>query len=154
MERIIRKLSIIIHKILFFRLYHSAKTVKLYGTPKYICSDRVHFGVNNRINEAVFMHAKNHIYLGDNVTLSYGVSLITESYDTSDFEKYTKKKHAGMPIFIGDNVWLGANSIVLPGVKIEKNIIVGAGAVVTNNLCEQYYIYAGNPARKIKKIGD
>jgi len=52
---------------------------------------------------------------------------------------------------IGDNVFLGANSVVLPGVIIGNNVIVGAGAIVTKNL-DDNGVYAGNPARYMCSI--
>lgn len=55
------------------------------------------------------------------------------------------------PITISNNVAIGDNSVILPGVVIESNLHVGAGSVVTKNL-ESGYIYTGNPARKKKKL--
>jgi len=54
-------------------------------------------------------------------------------------------------IIIGENVWIGMNSIILKGVMIGDNSIIGAGSVVTKDI-EKNSIYAGNPARKIRKI--
>lgn len=53
------------------------------------------------------------------------------------------------PVLIEDDVWIGANVIILPGVKISKGSIIGAGSVVTKNVPE-YAIVGGNPARVIK----
>lgn len=152
--RLFRKIRIIIHRIFNFWIYLHGNKVKLYGIPKFIYGSKVHFGRMNRVNDGVVFHAKNHIYLGDNVTFSFGVSIITESYDTSSYDTYVSKKHLGASVHIGNNVWLGANSIVLPGVTIADDIIVGAGSVVTHDLLEEKSIYAGNPAKKIKRIGE
>lgn len=54
-------------------------------------------------------------------------------------------------IDIGQNVWIGAKSLILPGVKIFNNVII-AGSSVVNKNCEKNSIYAGNPARKIKEF--
>lgn len=54
-----------------------------------------------------------------------------------------------MPIIIEDDVWIGANAIILSGVTIGEGAIIGAGSVVTKNV-EPYTIFAGNPAKKIK----
>ena len=61
---------------------------------------------------------------------------------------------APKPIIIGDDVWIGTCSIVLPGVKIGKGSVVGAGSVVTKDVPD-YCVVAGNPARIIKqrKVG-
>ena len=55
------------------------------------------------------------------------------------------------PIFIGNGCWIGANSIILPGVTIGDGCIIGAGSVV-NKDCDSNCLYAGNPAKKIKTL--
>ena len=56
-------------------------------------------------------------------------------------------------MFIGEGTWLCVNSIVLPGVKISgKGVVVAAGAVVANDIDEDYIVVGGVPARKIKQI--
>lgn len=54
-------------------------------------------------------------------------------------------------INIGDNVWIGAKSLILPGVNIVDNVII-AGSSVVNRNCEKNSIYAGNPAKKVKEL--
>ncbi len=53
---------------------------------------------------------------------------------------------------IGDDVWIGANSTILPGVKIPNGVVIGAGSVVVNKKVGSYSIYCGNPAQKIKSL--
>ena len=55
------------------------------------------------------------------------------------------------PIIIEDEVWIGANVTILPGVRIGKCSVIGAGSVVTKDV-EEYSIYAGVPARKIRQL--
>ena len=52
---------------------------------------------------------------------------------------------------IGDNVWIGGNTVVLPGITIGNNVTIGAGSVVTKDI-NQKGIYAGNPAKIIRKL--
>lgn len=61
------------------------------------------------------------------------------------------KEHIYRDIKIGNNVWIGANSIILPGVVVEDNVVIAAGSVVTKSL-DSGYIYGGVPAKLIKKI--
>lgn len=145
LDRIILKLRQIFHYIFHFNIYHGTGII-LRGVPKLLYGNRIHFGTDVRINENVFMHASNGIYIGNNVTISYGATLITESYDISSDENYLLRKHAGKSIEIGDNVWICANVTILPGVKIANGVIVAAGSVVSRNLTIQNGIYAGNPA--------
>jgi acetyltransferase-like isoleucine patch superfamily enzyme len=62
------------------------------------------------------------------------------------------KSGIGKDIIIGNNCWIGMNSVILPGVKLANHIIVGAGSVVTKSFDEEDIIIAGNPAKKIKNI--
>lgn len=61
------------------------------------------------------------------------------------------KWEAATPIVIGDNVWLGGGVIVLPGVTIGENTVVGSGAVVTKDLPPNV-VAVGNPARVIRQV--
>lgn len=54
---------------------------------------------------------------------------------------------------IGDNVWLGGNTVVCPGVHIGSNVVIGAGSVVTKNIPD-WCIAAGNPCKVLRKITD
>ena len=65
-------------------------------------------------------------------------------------EKAKNRKIFSKPVKICENVWIGENAIILPGIEIGKNSIIGAGSVVTKNVPENC-IVAGNPARIIKK---
>uniref|UniRef100_UPI00301C5769 DapH/DapD/GlmU-related protein n=3 Tax=Bacteria TaxID=2 RepID=UPI00301C5769 len=58
-----------------------------------------------------------------------------------------------IPIHIGDNVWIGANSVVLPGVKIGENSVIGAGSVVTKDIPSNV-VAVGNPCRVLREIGE
>ena len=87
------------------------------------------------------------IEFGNNVTLAPGVRVLAHDASIRRFLGYTR---IGV-VEIGDNVFVGADSIILPGVRMGSNIIVGAGSVVTSDL-ESNYVYAGNPAKKIYKM--
>jgi len=96
------------------------------------------------------------VYIGKNVSIAPNVMLITDSCANNGEEinriKYVKdsltKKEK---IIIEDEVWIGANVTILPGVTIGRCSIIGAGSVVTKNV-EAYSIYAGIPAKKIRDL--
>lgn len=150
-DRIILKLRELIHYVLHLNVYYKKKVI-LRGVPKILHCEKLKLSKNVRINENVFLHAANGIVIGQNTTLSYGATLITESYVTDDYSQYCERHHNGSSIIIGDNVWICANATILSGVTIANNIIVGAGAVVTHDLLEENAVYAGNPARLIKRM--
>ena len=59
----------------------------------------------------------------------------------------------GKPVRIGNNVWIGGNSVIAPGVTIGDNVVVGAGSVVTKDVPDNVVV-VGNPARILKKINE
>ena len=79
--------------------------------------------------------------------IASGVKIISANHDFFNREKHIK----GNSIVIEENVWIGTNAIILPGVKIGKNSIIGGGAVVTKDVPENV-IVAGNPAKIIKEL--
>lgn len=95
------------------------------------------------------------IIIGDNVLLGVGCQIRDTDNHSLNFQDringldWKNKKTA--PIIINDNVFVGANSIILKGVRIGKNSIIGAGSVVSKNIPENE-IWAGNPATHIKMI--
>lgn len=89
------------------------------------------------------------ITIGNNVTITSGVKIITHDGSTSlvfDGQGYRYQKY--LPVKIGDNVFIGVNTIILPGVTIGNNVVVAAGSVVTSDLVSGA-VYAGVPAKKI-----
>ncbi|MFD1079832.1 acyltransferase [Longispora fulva] len=116
--------------------------------------ENVKIGMNNVFNNGVIIQSCEgaKINLGDNVTLSYGVKIITGNLSVQSLDNSNKRSHISNSIKIGNNVWIGANALILPGVEIADNIIIGAGSIVNKSLSESNYIYAGNPARRIKYL--
>lgn len=106
---------------------------------------------NAEINDYCFLLAKDRIEIGENSTLAYGVSVITSANPNGPkntlSQLYPAKK---APVIIGDNVWVGANATILPGVTIGNMSVVAAGAVVTKSVPSGVLV-AGNPAT-VKKI--
>ena len=90
------------------------------------------------------------IYIGKNVTISNRVSIYTHSEPPKTLSKFGIN-YFEEPTYIHSNVYVGANTTILPGVKIKSNSIIGAGSVVTKDVPSNC-IFAGNPARKIKDL--
>ena len=99
------------------------------------------------IGKSVTLGAKEKITLGDHVRLSKGVVIETGYLDfgNGNMPPYS---HLAKPIFLEEGVWVGANSIILAGVKIGKNAVVGAGSVVTKDV-PSGCIVGGVPAKKL-----
>jgi len=92
------------------------------------------------------------ITVGDECLLASGVQLITATHPVDPAQRRAALEQA-LPVSVADGVWLGAGAIVLPGVSIGENTIVGAGAVVTHDLPASVVAY-GNPARVAREITD
>jgi maltose O-acetyltransferase len=91
------------------------------------------------------------ITIGDDVQIGPNVQLLTPTHPLEPGPRRDKWE-AALPIAIGDNVWLSGAAIVLPGVTIGDNTVVGAGAVVTKDLPADV-VAVGNPARVVKRLG-
>lgn len=91
------------------------------------------------------------IYIGDGVNISQNVVLISLDHYYQDITKgIIEQGISTSPIYIGEHTIIGANTIVLPGVKIGKHCFIGAGCVVTKDVPD-YCVTVGNPARIIKR---
>lgn len=150
-KNIFNHLIIFIYKFMNFRLY--PKSTKLYGIPKIIHKKNVFLGEKIRLNRNIFIHASEKVFIQNNVTISYGTTVFTTGYDLNNWQQNRFEKiHVSKPVTIKQNVWIGANVTILQGVVIEEDIVVAAGSVVNKNLDKAGYLYAGSPARPIKKI--
>ena len=98
---------------------------------------------NNYINLA------SKVVIGNDVGLSPDVQILTHGFWNSILEGYP---FAYKGVKIANGVIIGQRSMILPGVEIRENVVVGAQSTVTNSLFEENSIYAGNPARLIRKI--
>ena len=110
----------------------------------FLAPNKIIIGNHTHINRNVFIDARGGCVIGNSVSISFNVSLISGSHD-SQSESF---KQIYLPIYISDYVWIGANVTVLQGVKIGKGAIIAAGSVVTKDV-ESFTIVAGIPAKKI-----
>ena len=93
------------------------------------------------------------ISIGDNVTITNGVKLLTHDGATWLIRDEKGRRYNYGSITIGNNVFIGANSILMPGVSVADNVIVAAGSVVTKSIPTNT-IVGGNPAKKIGSFQD
>jgi acetyltransferase-like isoleucine patch superfamily enzyme len=89
------------------------------------------------------------VTIGDNVFSGHDVMILTGSHDPNKFGEERMKSSNSKPIVIEEGVWLGTRCIILGGVTIGANAVVGAGAVVTKDV-PPFALVAGVPARVVK----
>ena len=96
------------------------------------------------IGERVWIDNLDNVTIGNHVCISQGAMLIcgSHNYKKQSFDLITKE------ITLNDGVWIGAKSIILPGVVAESHAILSAGSVISKNL-ESFTVYKGNPAEKV-----
>lgn len=90
------------------------------------------------------------VKFGDNVFIAPCCGFYTAGHPL-DAEQRNQGLEYALPITVGNNVWIGANVSVLPGVTIGDNCVIGAGSVVNRDI-EPYSLAAGNPCRIIRKL--
>lgn len=111
-----------------------------------------HFGKNVYANFNITLVDDTHIYVGDGTMLGPNVVLATAAHPILA-ELRAEQYQYNLPIHIGKNCWLGAGVIVLPGITIGDNTVVGAGSVVTRDLPSNV-VAVGNPCRVMRPIGE
>lgn len=109
----------------------------------------VEIGDKSYINHDSEIRCRKRIQIGNNVSIAYGVLIQDSDYHTT-YDEQGNPKPQTLPIIIEDNVWIGANVIILKGVTIGEGSIVAAGSVVTKSV-PSYSLVGGNPARIIKQ---
>jgi maltose O-acetyltransferase len=90
------------------------------------------------------------VKIGDNVMMAPNVAIYTAGHPVHPVSRNSGYEY-GIPITIGNNVWIGGNVVINPGVNIGENVIIGAGSVVTKDIPANM-IAVGNPCRSIKEI--
>lgn len=109
-----------------------------------VIGDETRIGLHNTIIGPVS--------IGNNVNLAQGVTVTALNHNFDDVTKRIDEQGiTTKEVVIGDDVWIGANAVVLPGVHIGRHVVVAAGAVVTKDVPD-YTLVGGVPAKIIKKI--
>ena len=120
----------------------------------------IFFGNNCEVNMNCTFLDDNKITIGDNALISPNVQIYTAYHPFDAKERFGAPKEDGTfefcktqtaPVTIGNNVWIGGGSIILPGVVIGDNVVVGAGSVITKDIPSDHLAF-GNPCRIIREM--
>lgn len=103
-------------------------------------------GDNVWLGENCWIDNLDYVSIGNNVCISQGALLLTGNHDYT----LTSFDYRNASIIIEDGAWIGAKSVVCPGVKVHSHAILTVGSITTKDM-EEYGIYQGNPAKQIRK---
>ncbi|MCI5900818.1 MAG: sugar O-acetyltransferase [Firmicutes bacterium] len=112
----------------------------------------VHFGKNVYANFNLTLVDDTHIYVGDHTLIGPNVTIATAGHPILP-QLREKGYQYNFPVHIGRNCWLGAGVIIVPGITIGDNVVIGAGSVVTKDLPSDV-VAVGNPCRVLRKINE
>lgn len=139
------KISEIVKKLL-------GKSENAFINPPFYCDYGTHIEVGKNLfanyNCTILDVAK--VKIGDNCQMAPNVAIYTAGHPVHPDTRNTMYEY-GVEVVIGDNVWIGGNSVICPGVNIGNNVVIGAGSVVTKDIPE-WCVAAGNPCKVIRKI--
>lgn len=120
--------------------------------PPFYCD----YGYNIEVGENFFANYNcilldiNKITIGNNVMLAPGVIITTAGHPIHSGARNSGWEY-GKPIRIGNNVWIGTNAVINPGVSIGNNVVIGSGSIVVHNIPDNV-VCVGNPSRIVKRI--
>ena len=128
------------------------KSDKAFINPPFYCDYGTHIEVGKNFfanyNCTILDVAK--VKIGDNCQMAPNVSIYTAGHPIHPVSRNSGYEY-GKEVTIGDNVWIGGNSVICPGVTIGDHVVIGAGSVVTKDIPD-WSVAAGNPCKVIRKI--
>lgn len=111
-----------------------------------------HFGKRVYANFNLTCVDDTHIYVGDYTMFGPNVTIATAGHPIQP-ELREQGYQYNMPVHIGKNCWIGAGVIIVPGITIGDNVVIGAGSVVTKNLPDNV-VAVGNPCRVLREVNE
>lgn len=128
------------------------KSEDAFINPPFYCDYGTHIeaGKNLFVNYNCTMIDVAKIIIGDNCQIAPNVAIYTAGHPLHPAARNTLYEY-GIEVVIGDNVWIGGNTVILPGVHIGDNVVIGAGSVVTKDI-PAWTLAAGNPCRVLREI--
>jgi len=140
-------------QVLWRATIHIKNRPRIHPTASIRCAHNIYVGNNSHINHLCCVWASKNakIILGDNLLMGPGVGLFASNHGILAGQPMTFQEWKEASIVIGDDVWLGAHSVVTAGTHIANGVIVAAGAVVTRSITQEGAIVGGIPAKIIGK---
>ena len=112
----------------------------------------VHFGNYVYANFNLTLVDDGHIYVGDRVMFGPNVTVATANHPINTRLR-AKSMQYNKDVYIGENTWIGAGAVIMPGVHIGKNTVIGAGSIVTKDIPDEV-VAVGNPCRVLRPVSE
>lgn len=116
----------------------------------FVYGDHIHIGSGVFMNFNLVILDDLDVYIGDNVKIGPNVTITTTGHPVHP-ELRKNGAQISFPVTIKENVWIGSNAVILPGITIGKNSVIGAGSIVTKDIPEDV-VAVGNPCRVLRLI--
>lgn len=128
---------------------------RIHPTASLRCGENIVLGRSSHINAycCVWASPRARIVLGDNVLMGPGAKIFSSNHSQTLGTPMNVQPHQEQDVIVGNDVWIGANAVILAGVRIGEGSVVAAGAVVTKDV-PPYSIVGGVPARILKARGE
>ena len=153
--RVHRNASIVLSDNVLLNSSNHSYHINMHSRVKIMCDvedAEIYIGKNTRIHGSC-IHAFKKIHIGNDCLIAANCQIFDANGHHSSAQQRHTNNGKAKEIKIGDNVWIGANSIILPGVSIGSNSIIAAGSVVNKSIPGEH-IAGGNPAKSIKRINE
>lgn len=138
------------NKILKYLFKEISSTSNIRPNIKFANGNNISIGNNSGIGENSFIQDIGKVYIGNNVLMGPEVMIFTANHCIDKEKLINEQSHIIKNVRIENDVWIGARTIILPGVTIGQGAVIAAGSVVTKSVNE-YTIVGGNPAKFIKR---
>ena len=112
----------------------------------------LHFGSGIYANSNLTLVDDGHIYVGDKVMFGPNVTIATANHPIEPGLRARGLQY-NKDVWIGENAWIGAGAVIVPGVRIGANAIIGAGSIVTKDIPDNV-VAVGNPCRVLRPVSD
>ena len=143
------RLGFALRRLLARRLFaECGDELNLHGRVSFGSGRNIHAANNVGIGQGTVFNGRGDVHLGAHLTMGPRCTFITGDHEVRSVRPLREQQSSQQPIRVGEDVYLGAHVILLPGVTVRDGAVVGAGSVVSRDV-DAYTIVAGNPIRVI-----
>lgn len=136
----------------FFLPFKKGKNVKIWDNVQIDSPSKLTLGNDVSINRGCILNAGGYINIGNDVLIGPNVIIYSQNHNFNNSKvPIWQQGYKCKKVVIGNNVWIAANVIILPGIKIGNNVVIGAGAIVTKDVNSNIILYGNNQKELYKE---